>query len=467
MIDELQKTLQEQAAAVRQGDVTATDLVERALRRIQLMEPALHAYARINATAALARARQLDIDRDAASHRQLLYGVPLAIKDLFFEAGEPCAAGTRVLRRFRPTYTATVVNRLLAAGAVIIGRTQLTEGAYGAHHPDYLAPVNPWHPDYWSGVSSSGSGVTVAAGAVAAALGTDTGGSIRFPAAANGLVGLKPTFGRVSTFGSIPLAATLDHVGPLCRTVDDAATLLTAIAGYDPRDPRSRRLPALAEPELRAPLRFGVDWRYCETGVEDDVIAGVRLATDVLRGAGHRLVDRPMPGVTDALIAGWGQSCGFETELVYRHSYATRPEEFGPALSSLIELGRLTGYRDYALLAGARQQFIVELDRIFESVDLLVMPNMPVVGALETAMQTAPDPRQASFITFTAPFNYSGHPTLTLPIDRYTVDWRRDIQLPRSVQLIAPKGAEGLLLAVGRTLEREFAFEHGALRVVG
>ena len=287
-MDELQLTLREQASAVRRGTLSALMLTERALRRVQLTEPTLHAYARINSARALERARQLDADRIAAGPRQPLYGVPLAIKDLFFEAGERCAAGTRVLRDFRPAYTATVVRRLEAAGAVILGRTQLTEGAYGAHHPDNPVPVNPWHPDYWSGVSSSGSGVTVAAGAVAAALGTDTGGSIRFPAAANGLVGLKPTFGRVSTFGSIPLAGTLDHVGPLTRSVDDAATLLAVIAGHDIRDPRSRCLPAVLEPDLALPLRIGIDWRYCETGVEDAVIAGVRQVADMLRRAGHR-----------------------------------------------------------------------------------------------------------------------------------------------------------------------------------
>lgn len=468
IIDELTQTIAEQAQQVRAGALSARALTERALARIKASEPALNAYARLREQQALECAEQLDRRRLQASPDARLYGVPIAIKDLFYLRGELAAAGTRVLRDFRPSYTASVVQRLQAAGAVIVGQTQLTEGAYGAHHPDLATPINPWHADYWCGVSSSGSGVTVAAGAVAASLGTDTGGSIRFPAAANGVVGLKPTYGRVSTFGSLPLAPSLDHIGPLTRSVSDAATMLAVISGPDRRDPHARNagfdpatIPAL--PRLTG-VRVGIDWRYCEAGVESAVVDGVRLAAKQLTALGAELCEVSLPKSAAELIRGWGSTCSFETEQIHRARYARQREDFGPALSSLIEIGCQTSVADYAALARTRQAFSAELQDLFNSVTLLLMPNMPVVAALETAMRSAPDPRQASFITFTAPFNYCGHPTLSLPIDTVTVDWRRNLRMPRTVQLVAGWDEEPMLLAVGAALERAFAFDYGALR---
>ncbi|MFK7915551.1 MAG: amidase, partial [Pseudomonadales bacterium] len=225
------------AARLKSGEWSAAALTDELLERIAILDPQLHGYARLRTEQARQSARELDQLRDSGAPLGLLHGVPVAVKDLLFIQGEIAASGTKVMADFRPDYTATVVQRLEQAGAVIIGQTQLTEGAFGLHHPELDAPLNPWNADYWPGVSSSGSGAVVAAGLAYAALGTDTGGSIRFPSACCGLVGIKPSYGRVSRYGAWPLAQSLDHIGPMARSVADAARVLQVIAGPDANDP--------------------------------------------------------------------------------------------------------------------------------------------------------------------------------------------------------------------------------------
>ena len=217
--------------------VSPVELTEEMLRRIERVDPSLKSYALATPELALAQARAAE---QMIGRRQILsqlHGVPVAVKDLCWTEGIATAAGMPLHRDFVPTVDATAVRKLREAGAVLLGKLQLTEGAFADHHPDVAAPVNPWHRDHWSGASSSGSGVATAAGLCFGSLGSDTGGSIRFPSAANGVTGLKPTWGRVSRFGCFELAASLDHIGPMCRSAADAAIVLQAIAGSDPRRP--------------------------------------------------------------------------------------------------------------------------------------------------------------------------------------------------------------------------------------
>lgn len=227
------------APLIRARKLSPVELTEAMLTRVAALDRQLHAYTRVTAEQAREEARVAETQIMRGEYRGPLHGIPLALKDLFWTKGVATAAGTTVHADFVPNEDATVVRRLREAGAIILGKLQLTEGAFAIHHPSITPPVNPWDADHWCGASSSGSGVATAAGLCFASLGSDTGGSIRFPCAANGLTGLKPTWGRVSRHGAFELAALLDHVGPIARSAADARLLFDAIEGHDPLDPTS------------------------------------------------------------------------------------------------------------------------------------------------------------------------------------------------------------------------------------
>ncbi len=218
-------------------DISPVELTRHFLQRIEKLEPTLNAFNVVTEALALEQAETAEKEIMNGTYRGPLHGVPIAVKDIFFTEGIPTTAGMAIHKNYTPDYEATVIKKLRDAGAVLLGKTNLTEGVYGEHRPPFGPPVNPWHAEYWPGASSSGSGVAVAAGLCAAALGSETGGSIRLPSAANGVNGLKPTWSRVSRHGVFELAATLDHVGLMARSAQDAASMLSAIAGADANDP--------------------------------------------------------------------------------------------------------------------------------------------------------------------------------------------------------------------------------------
>src|SRR5690606_3062530 len=259
---------------------------------------------------AQAEAAQAEIEDDG--YRGPLHGVPLAVKDLCWTQGHPTAAGMSVHRNFLPPENATVVRRLKEAGAIILGKLQLTEGAYSDHHPSIEPPKNPWNPDYWPGISSSGAGTATAAGLCYGAIASDTGGSIRWPCAANGLTGLKPTWGRVSRHGVFELAATLDHVGPIARSAMDCALLLAAIAGPDPKDPTALVDPVPEDAGLAGQgaqrLRIAVDPGWNDTDVDPLVKEVLSETVEVFRSLGATIVEVSCPDTTQA-IADWTPNC--------------------------------------------------------------------------------------------------------------------------------------------------------------
>src|SRR5256885_4595118 len=230
-------TLLEVADAIRTRKTSPVELTRALLRRIDQLESSLHSYARVTPELALAHAGKAEAEIASGLYRGPLHGIPIAVKDICNTAGVVTAAGTVIHADHVPTFDATVVKRLTEAGAVLLGKLQLTEGAFVTHHPSITTPRNPWNADYYAGASSSGSGVATAAGLCFGSLGSDTGGSIRFPCAANGITGLKPTWGRVSRYGVFALAESLDHIGPMTRSAADAGALLGAIAGPDANDP--------------------------------------------------------------------------------------------------------------------------------------------------------------------------------------------------------------------------------------
>jgi amidase len=438
---------------MKSGELSASAVTEAILARIEALDSNLNSFATVMADEARAVAARLDQDRADGKPLGALHGVPVAVKDLFDTRGVVTASGTRVMGEWVPDEDATVVRRLKDAGAVIVGKTQLTEGAYGTHHPDVDPPKNPWDGDYWPGVSSSGSGVAVAAGLSFGALGSDTGGSIRFPSACCGLVGIKPTYGRVSRYGAFPLAESLDHVGPMARSVEDAARLLQVLAGADPYDVTTQPDPvpnyAASVADTLPGLRIGVDWDYVSKGVDEPVVETIREALEIFRELGATVVDIEVPASAATLVRGWGVTCGMECARAHRDFYPDRKAEYGPVLAAFIDYGRAVSREDYGLLETVRAEFRDGLNGCLESADVIIAPCMPELPPPADALADGPrrPSDRADLITFTAPFNYSGHPTITLPakLERGS--------LPRAFQLIARPLGEPTLVRVGSAFE--------------
>jgi amidase len=424
--------------ALRSGHLPAVTLARQMLRRIQSAE-SLAAYVSVDSEGVLARAAALDAQRARGEPLGRLHGIPLALKDLVDQAGKVTGAGGTVHGAQGALRNATVVDRLLAEGALILGKLRLTEGAYSQHHPSLPTPRNPWAPEHWTGVSSSGSGVATAAGLCFGALGTDTGGSIRFPSAACGVVGVKPSFGRVSTAGVFPLAPSLDHLGPMARSVRDAARLLTVMAGPDPADVRSRAYP---EEDFEAALATGVAglrvafpkelWR-----------AGVASALTEAGAAGGG----PAPPTAAALIDGWALTAGVEAALVHEKTFPAQRGAYGPVLSTLLDQGHRASAQAYARLEQARLAYGRALDSYFEEVDALLVPAMPFLPLSLDSMDALAFDGYVDPLTFTAPFNYSGHPSVTLPFG-FSAEG-----LPRAVQLVGRRGEESTLLRLAAACE--------------
>lgn len=446
--------LLEVAARLRRRELTSATLVDRVLARIAAADGELRCYAAVTADRARAAARRADEALDRGEWRGLLHGVPIALKDLVDTAGIETAAGMRALAGRVPAEDAAVAARLESAGAVLLGKTKLTEGAFSEHHPDVPAPRNPWGAGHWTGISSSGSGVAVAAGLCFAAIGSDTGGSIRFPSAACGVTGLKPSRGRVSRHGVFPLAPSLDHVGPMARDVGGCAAMLGAIAGRDARDPISLRVPvpdciAALERPVQG-MRIGLDRDHALTDVDPRVAAAFEAALEVLAAAGADIAEVRLPPA-DALVRGWTAACAAEAAFVHQRLYEERGGEYGPALRMLVEMGRALRATDLVGIEEARRAFAGALPDMFDAVDLIALPALPMpVPSLAELGARAGD-AQAVFQTlrFTAPWNFSGSPTLSLPCGFDAAG------LPIGFQLVGPALGEEALLAAGAGFQRE------------
>jgi amidase len=461
MADDLHyRALSDLSRATRDGSLTAVELVEHHLQRIAQLDTQLHAFAEVRVDAARAEARAADHKRARGEPLGPLHGVPIAVKDLCAMAGTRTGAGGFFATGFTATQTATVVQRLQDAGAIIIGKAQLTEGAWASHHPDVAAPVNPWSPHRWSGASSSGSGVAVSAGFAAGSIGTDTAGSIRFPSACNGLVGLKPTWGRVSRHGVFPLSDTFDHVGPMARSVLDVALMFAAIAGADPADPTALDLPQEDWPDAAmngtlAGTRIGVDPHYAQNGLDEATSAAFAAALDVLRQQGAEIVELRVPPVNQ--VMGLLLKAAFvEAAISHAPTYPKEKAKYGPDYAALLEVGRAASAVDYATVAIWRREFTGQLGRLFQSVNMLAVPVMPVVPPTTLEMQAlgSGDPLGGAALTrFTIPFNAAGVPCLTLPM-QHAADGT-----PLGFQLVGPALGERALLAAGTGYERATRFD--------
>jgi amidase len=446
--------LTEVAHLVQTRKVSPVEVTEAMLRRIETLEPRLHAFATVTQELALEQARKAEQEIGARRYKGALHGVPIGLKDLCYTRGIATAAGMPIHREFRPTFDGTVVKRLYAAGAICLGKLELTEGAFADHHPAVTVPVNPWHPDHWSGASSSGSGVATAAGMCFASIGSDTGGSIRFPAAACGVTGLKPTWGRVSRYGAFELAASLDHLGPMCRSAADAGVVLGAIAGPDPDDPTASQavVPDYLAGDVRdlRGLRMGVDEGYSSDGVDALVARTVGEALRVLTSLGAEVRRVKMPAV-DAVLRDWAPNCAVETAVAHEATFPARRAEYGPGLAGFIDSARGVSATGYQKILLRRRDFSGRLAALFRSIDLLIIPAQfiasPTMAQMAALGQDAA--QLLALMRFSSPFDMAGSPTITLPCG-FTAKGT-----PVAFQLVSRHMEEDVLVRAGRAYQRE------------
>lgn len=407
--------IRELARRLRSGEITATALLQDALEAIDREQPRLNAFITVTRDVALAQAAAADRALALAEPSPLLLGIPISLKDLIDMAGVPTTAGSAVRARLVATHDAAVTQRLRATGAVLVGKCNLHEFAFGTTNEDSaVGPArHPLDPSRSPGGSSGGSAAAVLAGLCIASIGTDTGGSIRIPSAACGLVGLKPTFGSIPTDGVVPLAPSLDHVGPIARSVDDAAIVLDALRGY----PHPTEHPIGHDLSPRA-LRVGVPRRYFFDVLDEDVRAAFETAVRLLASAGATVeeVDIPHAPLTAPvyLATVLGEAAAFHADTLER-----RPRDYTPPVRIRLEMCRYLPAEDYLRAQAGRRALRAEVDAALDGRHALLLPALaitaPPLGAPVVRVGTIDAPVRNITLRLTQLFNLTGHPAVSLP----------------------------------------------------
>jgi amidase len=437
---------------VRSGALSPVLLTELMLDRIARHDGQLHSYAAVTAAQALESATAAAAEIAAGQWRGPLHGIPIAVKDIFYTPGVPTSFGSPIYRDWAAPYEASVIGKLRAAGAVLLGKLALTEGVYADHHPSVTPPVNPFGAAHWTGTSSSGSGVATTAGLCWASLGSDTGGSIRLPSACCGLVGIKPSWGRVSRHGVFPLAESMDQVGPMARSVADAAALLGVIAGPDEADPTAA---PVAVPDYLSAVSagiegrtIGIDRRLIAARADAGVAASIEGVAATVVAAGAKPVDVTLPPLDDVLLA-WATLCAAEAAIAHRPTFPARARDYGPRMAALLARGHAMEATELADAWRLRRQFAGAMARLFDGIDLLLLPALPVAGpSLEYMAGLGEDPAGILAIgPFTGPFNLCGYPTITLPCGV------SDHGIPIGCQFIARPFDEAMLISAGHAYQ--------------
>jgi aspartyl-tRNA(Asn)/glutamyl-tRNA(Gln) amidotransferase subunit A len=453
----LDGSLEDAVVALRKRSVGALELTEASLTRIERREAELNAFINVTADDARRRARAID-GRGAPT---ALAGVPIGLKDLFDVAGIATTGGSKLFATNVPAVDSAVAASLFAAGAVNLGKTNLHEWAFGVttNNPHFGPTRNPWAPDRIPGGSSGGNGAALVAGEIFGSIGSDTGGSIRIPASLCGIVGLKPTYGRVSLRGAIPLGWSLDHAGPMTRTVRDAAVLLQIIAGYDANDPASVDAPvddylAGIEAGVRG-LRIGlITGRFItrlapEDRPAPDVAAAVRAAAGLLAREGARVEDTDLPR-SEELQGNQLVVLGTEAGAYHRERIAAHRDGYGADVAKRIDTGLTRTGAEYALARRARDELRRAYATALTDWDAVILPTTPTTAPLregEDAIAAA-----ARLTAFTSPFNLTGLPAISIP-GGFDANG-----LPIGLQLVARPWAEARLLRIARAYERATAW---------
>jgi len=447
-------TIPAAGAAFRRGEYTPLELTEATLAAIDRLNPGLNAYLTVMADSARREAQQATGALARGEDRGPLHGIPVALKDLFDVAGVRTTAGSKILADHVATADATVTEKLRAAGAVLLGKLNLHEWALGVTNvnPHFGPCRNPWCRDCIPGGSSGGAGAALAAGLCLGAFGSDTGGSIRIPAALCGVVGLKPTYGRISLRGVIPLSWSLDHAGPMARTVRDVALLLQATAGYDPADPVSADVPVddyltgldggLAGMRLLVPQNF-----FFETSVAE-VMRPVEAALRELERLGARLEPVNLPGIEE-LSAISGRMNVTDAATYHADHLRERPGDIGADVLARLRLGAEQPGREYALARQQQREWRRRLELLLAGETLLVTPTTPIPAPPLAGLEPLAAARQLT--RFTAPFNFTGLPAISLPCG-FT-----DEGLPVGLQIVGRPWTEASVLRAAQAYEAAFA----------
>ena len=443
------KSISEIHEGYRSLKILPSELVSHFYDRIEKLDSKLSAYVSLSKDQAYKDAKLMDqnIQKDIIS--KPLMGIPVALKDICDLKGYPTTGGSNSRKNYFPDDDSTVAKRLKDSGAIIIGKLALTEGAFVEHIPGMPAPKNPWNSNYDTGVSSSGAAVAVSSGLCSAAIGSDTGGSIRYPSICCGVTGLKPTYGRVSRHGIFPLAPSLDHIGPIARNVSDCAAIMNVISGYDPKDPSSvlkKITNYLSKLNLDITgIRIGYDPVYNHQGVDNQLSEGIDRAITFLSDLGGKMVKLELP-YTKKITPNF-------TVLVAAEAYAEhqalleKPELLGKVYKELLINGSNTNIKNYIELLKHSREYKAQLENVFTKADLFICPPWPT-SALPNDVDSLGDLNdQGDLLRFTAPFNISGNPSITVPCGF------NDEGLPIAFQLIAPHYKEELLLQVSNAYQ--------------
>ncbi len=456
MSDPTELTLAAAADAIRSRRLSPVELTEAYLARIERLEPRLNAYITVTAGRGREDARRAEAEVAAGEYRGPLHGIPFGLKDLFETAGIRTTAGSKILGDHVPAADGTVAARLRAAGAVLLGKQNLHEFAYGAtsENPHYGPVHNPWALDHIPGGSSGGSAAAIVARTALATMGTDTAGSIRIPAALSGCVGLKPTRGRVSKRGVIPLSWTLDHAGPITRTVEDAAIVLEAVSGYDPGDSSSVRIPV---PSYRdgiggggKGLRIGVPRAFYFDPLHDEVRAAVEAAIQVFRDLGGTV--RDVDGLDfEPFVEARVLVQRAEAQHYHERWFRERPGDYGASVAERLA-ARTPGGLELVAAHRALAAYTESVRSVLEEVDLLLTPTMagpaPKIGAGALDCGRESMPVGVGLVRLTQPFNATGLPALSVPCG-FTRDG-----LPIGLQLAGRDFDEATVLRAGHAYEQ-------------
>jgi aspartyl-tRNA(Asn)/glutamyl-tRNA(Gln) amidotransferase subunit A len=436
--------------ALQRLELSPVELTEAVLERIEALDERLGAFITVTAEQARRAAIQAEQELRRGDYRGPLHGIPVSVKDLYDTAGVRTTSGSLIRSEYVPTEDAISVARLRQAGAIVVGKTNLHEFAFGPTgiNPHYATTRNPWDLERVPGGSSGGSGVAVASGMSFASLGTDTGGSIRIPAALCGTVGLKPTYGRVSRTGVFPLAYSLDHVGPLTRTVRDAAYVLDAIAGHDLLDPTSSDRPV---PDLGGSLRGEV--RLLRGGVLVEALAGIEPEVQLLFDQAVATLERLGLAIEEVSVPAAEHVAGVSTAILYAEAGAIhqrwlnqQPERYSPDVRARLELGALLPAVHYIRGQQARSAIIAAFQSVWERFDVLLLPTIPICAPrIDEALQNAVRNR---LVANTRLFNILGTPVCAVPCGFSPAG------LPASLSVAARAFDEASMLEVALAYER-------------
>ena len=457
-------SISEAAELLRRKEISPVDLATACLDRIERLNPVLNAFITVTRESAMVEARVAEDEIQRGHWRGPLHGIPIGLKDLIDTAGVRTTCGSALFADRVPTEDAFVVQRLKRAGAVLIGKQNLQEFAYGGTSASshFGAVRNPWNPKHIAGGSSGGSAAAVAAGMCFGAIGSDTGGSIREPAAFCGIVGLKPTYGRVSMRGVFPLSWSLDHVGPICRSVRDTAITLEAIAGYDALDatcvdwPTQEYAKALSSTiDFRIGMRIGIARQPFFADLDSDIGLAINEAIEVIRrmsavsearpsgkGPSLELIEVDLPLIPTAVQAP-------EVYAIHKNYYANSPELYRPWMRERLAQAATADTFAYVEDRFALERVRRTVNGVFAEVDLLITPTTPVAPiTIEEASSMSPAPAGEVWLRNTRPFNAYGLPTISIPCGFTKAG------LPIGLQIAGPRFGEGRVLSFAHAFEQ-------------